>query len=40
MASGAEDRRLLAVHEIGGITFLRLNRLDPLEEDDGAEPET
>ena len=34
----AEDRQLLAAHEIGGITFLRLNRLDPPEEDD--EPET
>jgi hypothetical protein len=36
----AEDRRLLAAHEIGGITFLRFNRLDPLEGDDEEVPET
>jgi hypothetical protein len=36
----AEDRQLLAAHEIGGITFLRFNRLDSLKEDDEEVPET
>ena len=35
----AEDRRLLAVHEIGDVTFLRFNRPDP-ERDDEEEPES
>src|SRR5262249_43000499 len=34
----AEDRQLLAVHEIEGVTFLRLNRPDPPEDDDQREP--
>jgi len=35
----AEDRRLLAVHEIGDVTFLRFNRPDP-KRDDEEEPES
>jgi hypothetical protein len=30
----AEDQRLIAIHEIGGVTFLRLDRPDPPEEDE------
>jgi hypothetical protein len=36
----AEGRQLLVAHEIGGITFLRLNRPGPLDQDDEEEPET
>jgi hypothetical protein len=34
----AEDKRLVAIHEIDGVTFLQLNRPDPVE-DDGEDQE-